>query len=697
MSLTALYYAAFVSGAAVMALEMIGLGILAPYFGTALLVSTNVIGITLISLAIGYRLGGEWADTHPPKFLRKILGEERAVGALLCITALWIGLVFPWNGVIGNAIGFAIPTNSWGSFFTTAVLFGFPNMTLGMVLPYLIKLRVHRVLVSGKLSGVLYGLSAVGSIFGTLAIGFFILPRFHYEGALASIVVMLIIGALLLKIRWHYSMGVAVISLILLLGVTPPDFLFHKTPIFSDGRMKSDKLAWKKIAEEVSVFSRLQVYEGVEKQSQRPVRFLTVNGEIHSASYLDSNDLVFNYARYNRLGGHFNPAAKHALLIGGGAYSYANYFLADTPLYDREKVWRLEGKYYYNNKTVSVPILLTNDTDRLNTKAVLVYVSTSTPTGRAAIEGEKNKIIADTQNVKNYVVIKQADIFETGFPVASGYVHIHETKDDGTPGRVASPDIPVGGHTLLRPRSIIANGPLISLHNENVIVPLDRQGREGEVLYAMLHRDNGNGQMDPLLIDGYEQIESLDVVEIDTRTTSLAEKYFHLNTRDPRLRIFNEDGRTYLNRSRDTYDIIYLDAFQSFYGVPWQLTTIEAAKNIFRMLNDNGVLVANVPAALEGEYSKFFQAEFKTYQEVFPEVHAYAVFSPDKTDMVQNIILVAFKNKETIRESPNDDPEINEQLKHRWLGTIDPKTKILTDDFAPVDYYTNAFSNLHSF
>lgn len=294
------------------------------------------------------------------------------------------------------------------------------------------------------------------------------------------------------------------------------------------------------------------------------------------------------------------------------------------------------------------------------------------------------------------MVVEKADILDTGFYDPKGYVHIHETKNDGTPGRVISSDIPLKEY-LRRPRSIIGKSSLISGKNKDIVVQLDRPTKEGEVLYPMLHRDNGNGQFDNFLLDGYEQIEALDVVEIDPRTTALAEQYFHLNRLDPRLRIFHEDGRTYLNRSKDTYDIIYLDAFQSFYGVPWQLTTIEAAKEILRILNDNGVVVANVPAALEGEFSKFFQAEFKTYQAVFPEVRAYAVSSPDQKSKVQNIILVAFKSKEMIRESPNDDSEINEQLTHRWFGVINSKTQILTDDFAPTDYYTNAFANGHSF
>jgi len=213
----------------------------------------------------------------------------------------------------------------------------------------------------------------------------------------------------------------------------------------------------------------------------------------------------------------------------------------------------------------------------------------------------------------------------------------------------------------------------------------------------MLHRDNENGRFDDFLVDGYEQIEGLDVVEIDPRTTELAAEYFHLNLDDPRLRIFHEDGRTFINRANEKYDIVYLDAFRSFYSVPWQLTTIEATRKIYSMLNKNGVVVANVPAALSGRYGKFFQAELKTYQAVFPEVRAYAVFSPEEEEQVQNIIIVAFGSKDNIRETPNDDSEINEQLTHEWKGAPDPSAPILTDDFAPTDYFTNKFANLHSF
>ncbi|HEX6124658.1 MAG TPA: fused MFS/spermidine synthase [Pyrinomonadaceae bacterium] len=181
----------------------------------------------------------------------------------------------------------------------------------------------------------------------------------------------------------------------------------------------------------------------------------------------------------------------------------------------------------------------------------------------------------------------------------------------------------------------------------------------------------------------------VDVVEIDPAMTDIAQRHFRLEA-DPRLNIIHEDGRVFLNEAASgQYDVVLMDAFGSLFTVPYQLTTIEAVRNIRRVLNENGIAILNVGGAIRGPYSKFFQAEFATYSAVFDRVLVFKV-NPDSTDeQVQNLIIVA------CRSGCNDaaalDPEIAKMLSHRYLAVFPVTMPVLTDDHAPVEYY-NSFA-----
>src|ERR1051326_9548197 len=53
-----LYFLSFLEGASVMAAELLGAKMLAPFFGSSLYVWSSVLGITLGGLALGYFTGG---------------------------------------------------------------------------------------------------------------------------------------------------------------------------------------------------------------------------------------------------------------------------------------------------------------------------------------------------------------------------------------------------------------------------------------------------------------------------------------------------------------------------------------------------------------------------------------------------------------------------------------------------------------
>jgi len=180
---------------------------------------------------------------------------------------------------------------------------------------------------------------------------------------------------------------------------------------------------------------------------------------------------------------------------------------------------------------------------------------------------------------------------------------------------------------------------------------------------------------------------TIDVVEIDPKVTELAKKYFKLEE-SPRLTIYHEDGRVFLNKTQEKYDVIFGDAFSSHYSLPYQLTTKEAVQKKYNILNDDGIVILNIISAIEGEKGKFLRAEYATYKSLFPQVYLFPVTASGYGNMVQNIILVALKSEkdQTFNDS---DPKLNEYLQHLWKKTVDADIPILTDDFAPVDYYIN--------
>lgn len=185
----------------------------------------------------------------------------------------------------------------------------------------------------------------------------------------------------------------------------------------------------------------------------------------------------------------------------------------------------------------------------------------------------------------------------------------------------------------------------------------------------------------------------MTVVEIDPQVTQVAKDYFNLKA-DPRLKIIHGDGRIFLNNNREKFDVIYGDAFASYFSLPFQLTTKEAMAEIYQALEPDGILVLNIIASLTGKKSLFFQAEYKTLQEYFPQVYVFPAYYYDgqNTGEFQNLILIATKNPQRLTEknlAKSADANQKKLLEQLWEKKIklNPAIKILTDDFAPVDYY----------
>ncbi len=491
-----LYLIVFSTGAVIMILELIGSRILAPALGTSIFIWTSLIGIILGAMSLGYFLGGKLADKNP----------SVKIFSLIIFTSglLVFFIIIMKTSVLELSVFLGIKN---GAVFSAVVLFALPAVLLGAVSPYAARMAMKKVESSGRTVGNLYAVSTFGSIVGTFLAGFYLIPNFGSTNILYALSFLLFFISVL---SYHSKIR----TMKMLAGFL---ILFGFSLIVS-ATEKEDF-----IVNEDSAYSRIRIYDRKDENG-KITRIMGVENFSDSGMFLDSEELVFDYTKYYRLGEVFKKDIKRAALFGGAAYSVPKDFL--------------------------------------------------------------------------------------------------------------------------------------------------RRNKEG----------------------------TIDVVEIDPKTTELSEKYFRLNINDERLNIYHEDARIFLNRTerenKNKYDVVYNDAFSSAHSVPFHLTTKEAVEKIYNILNDDGVYIMNAISSISGEKSKFFRSEYKTIKEKFENVFIFPIIAIEKNtaEKPQNIMIVAAKravNIDDILEN-NKEGEMGELLEHYYKYEIKTDDiKILTDDFAPTDYYAS--------
>lgn len=485
-----LEFIVFVSGAVVMVLELVGSRMVAPYFGTSIYVWTSLIGVILASLSLGYFWGGRLADRR---------ADYRTLARLLFWAGVCVFLAAIFNPYI---LGFLEKTSfdpRMKAVLASIILLGPPSVLLGTVSPYAVRLRIEDIKTSGSTVGNLYAVSTVGSIVGTFLAGFALIAYLGTARILFVLAVSLVLLSFIAYSEWRRLARITVFLLTLgaLYGVRAWEAALRHAG-FVDVDTPYNRV-W--IVDEQKLMG-----PGVF----RPVRTMLLDGKGNSATFLDGDELVYDYTKFYRLGKHFRPDLSRALMLGGGGYSYP----------------------------------------------------------------------------KDYLAM---------FPEAT-----------------------------------------------------------------------------------------LDVVEIDPGMTDLARTYFNLRD-NPRLAIYHEDGRTFLNRTRNTYQAILGDAFGNYYSIPYQLTTKEAVRRMYDILDDDGVVILNIISSIEGEKGKFLRAEYRTFRTVFPQVYLFPVLSKTGTAL-QNVMLVALKSPGPASFTTGDQ-ELQGYLNRRWEGEVPEDLPVLTDDYAPVDQY----------
>jgi spermidine synthase len=174
----------------------------------------------------------------------------------------------------------------------------------------------------------------------------------------------------------------------------------------------------------------------------------------------------------------------------------------------------------------------------------------------------------------------------------------------------------------------------------------------------------------------------IDSVEIDPGVIDAAKTWFGVKETE-RMRVIGSDGRVFLNRNRNLYDVALIDAYIGG-SVPFHLMTKEFYALLKRRLAPGGAAVFNIH-----EPNRLFPVSVRTLQTVFATVDVYysgfgevAVVATDAPRAVEAVERRAaeLQTKYGFRHALPD------LLIHR--AELDPGPgEVLTDDFAPVDVY----------
>ena len=303
MSRPILFTVVSLSGACVLALEILGTRVLGPYYGVSLFLWSALISVTLAALAFGYALGGRWADRGP---------RAGRLALLLAAAGLWVVAV-PW--LRGPLLAVSGGLGLRAAVLVTATLLFFPPLALlGMVSPYAIRLATRRVEEVGRVAGDLFAVSTLASVVAALLTGFVLIPE------LGVTRLLLLVGAVLLAAaalaRWGpRGAGVAAMIAVAAALALPRLGAAPDTPGV--------------LAVRDTPYTELRVVE------HRDLRYLLLDGGTHSFVQIEDNATRQAYVMVTELATELFERPGHALVVGLGAGCLARQLTLDD--------WRVDA------------------------------------------------------------------------------------------------------------------------------------------------------------------------------------------------------------------------------------------------------------------------------------------------------------------------------------------------------------------
>jgi predicted membrane-bound spermidine synthase len=162
-----IYFCSFVVGGVLMGFEMLGSRYLFPYFGGGIGTWATLISTVLCALAIGYFAGSMIVSRFP---------LQRTIAVLILIAAIYLAFVPVSADPVMSTILARLGDGPWATLLASATLLLAPMSLLGTFSPVAVATLTHSATEAGRIAGLVYGVSTLGNVIGTLVTTFMLIP-----------------------------------------------------------------------------------------------------------------------------------------------------------------------------------------------------------------------------------------------------------------------------------------------------------------------------------------------------------------------------------------------------------------------------------------------------------------------------------------------------------------------------------------
>jgi len=315
-----LYAIIFITGGAILALELLASRIMTPYFGVSLYIWTGILSITLVSLALGYWAGGRYAGgprARPAPRLLQIYALMPAVAALAIIVAC---LAYPF---------LFSPLSAWslvlGAFAACLILLFLPLVATSAMNPLLVAILLQR---AGKQAGdagagKVFFVSTLGSVAGVLITAFGLIP--YVSNYAATLVVALLLALLSLAVALAPPAPLAasrtVVATALVAALASVALLWQADAYTGRmGPVAYGGTTWRVEASQGSLFGTVKILKSEpDRDTGRFRRIYFQDGLVQNTVESGGKSLSFYTYALEALASAYRPEMRTALVLGLGA------------------------------------------------------------------------------------------------------------------------------------------------------------------------------------------------------------------------------------------------------------------------------------------------------------------------------------------------------------------------------------------